>query len=56
LSIYLWKLIHTGVAEVQADEDSAEWEVTRLATGLTAAQAEAHLEGTDFSGPVHVMG
>ena len=45
-----------GVAEVQADEDSAERKVTWLATGLTVAQAEAHLEGTDFGGPVHLMG
>ena len=45
-----------GVAGVRADEDSAEWEVTWLAAGLTVAQAEAHLEGTDFGGPVHVMG
>jgi hypothetical protein len=56
LSIYLWELIHMRMAEVQADEDSAEWEVTWLATGPTVAQAEAHLEGTGFGGPVHVMG
>ena len=45
-----------GTAEVQADEDSAERKVTWLATGLTVAQVEAHLEGTGFGGPVHVMG
>jgi hypothetical protein len=44
------------VAEVQADEDSGEWEVAWLGTGLTVAQAEARLEATDFGGPVHVMG
>jgi hypothetical protein len=56
LSIYLWELIHMGMAEVQADDDSAEREVTWLATGLTVAQVEAHLEGTGLGGPVHVMG
>ena len=45
-----------GVAEVQADDGSGEWIVSWLATGLTVAQAEAHLNGTDFAGPVHLMG
>jgi hypothetical protein len=44
-----------GVAEVETD-DSGEWIITWLATGLTVAQAEEHLDGLDFDGPVHLMG
>ena len=44
-----------GVAEIETD-DSGEWVITWLATGLTVAQAEAHLDGLDFGGPVRLMG
>lgn len=44
-----------GVAEVSTD-DNGEWVINWLATGLTVDQAEEHLAGLDFGGPVHVMG
>lgn len=44
-----------GVAEIETD-DSGEWVITWLATRLTVAQAEEHLNGLDFDGPVHLMG
>lgn len=44
-----------GVAEIETD-DNGEWVVNWLATGLTVAQAEAHLDGLDFDGPLHLMG
>lgn len=44
-----------GVAEVETD-DCGEWVINWLATGLTVAQAEEHLSGLDFGGPVHVKG
>lgn len=43
-----------GVAEVEED-DCGEWVINWLATGLTVDQAEEHLDGLDFGGPVHVM-
>jgi hypothetical protein len=44
-----------GVAEIATDE-CGEWVINWLATRLTVEQAEEHLDGLDFGGPVHVMG
>jgi hypothetical protein len=46
-----------GIAEVETtDSDSGEWDVTWRETGLTVAQAEAHLERMDFPGGWRRMG
>lgn len=43
-----------GVADVGADDDF-EWHVTWLVTGLTVAEAEAHLDEMEFPGGWHRM-
>jgi hypothetical protein len=46
-----------GVAEIETHENGdGEWVITWLVTGLTVTQAEERLDGTDFGGPVHLMG